>query len=79
MTARELLLREAPDWTEHDAEVALRAVQHEHDDPLLRAIANAPEDDEPWTEEDDTAVAEGRADLATGRTVSHEDMLRKYG
>ncbi len=30
MTAKELLLREAPSWTEHDAEVALRAVGHEH-------------------------------------------------
>jgi hypothetical protein len=30
MTAKEQLLREAPDWSEHDAEVALRAVQREH-------------------------------------------------
>lgn len=30
MTAKEQLLRQAPDWSEHDAEVALRAVEHEH-------------------------------------------------
>lgn len=30
MTAKELLLQEAPHWSEHDAEVALRAVGHEH-------------------------------------------------
>ncbi len=29
-TAKEQLLREAPDWSEHDAEVALRAVQRGH-------------------------------------------------
>jgi hypothetical protein len=32
MTAKELLLQEAPRWSEHDAEVALRAVEHEHED-----------------------------------------------
>jgi hypothetical protein len=30
MTAKEQLLRQAPDWSEHDAEVALRAVEREH-------------------------------------------------
>jgi hypothetical protein len=30
MTAKELLLQEAPGWSEHDAEVALRAVQRAH-------------------------------------------------
>jgi hypothetical protein len=30
MTAKEQLLQEVPDWSEHDAEVALRAVQREH-------------------------------------------------
>lgn len=30
MTAKEQLLQKAPDWSEHDAEVALRAVEREH-------------------------------------------------
>lgn len=30
MTAKEQPLREAPAWSEHDAEVARRAVQREH-------------------------------------------------
>jgi hypothetical protein len=30
MTAKEQLLREVPGWSEHDAEIALRAVEHEH-------------------------------------------------
>jgi hypothetical protein len=29
MTAKEQLLREAPAWSEHDAEIALRAVERE--------------------------------------------------
>ena len=32
MTAKEQLLQEAPTWSEHDAEIALRAVQREHAD-----------------------------------------------
>jgi len=46
---------------------------------MLLAFANAPEDDEPWTAEDEAAVAESRADFAARRTVSLEEMLRKYG
>lgn len=30
MTAKEKLLKEAPRWSEHDAQVALRAVEREH-------------------------------------------------
>jgi hypothetical protein len=30
MTTKEQLLQEAPGWSEHDAEIALRAVQREH-------------------------------------------------
>ncbi len=30
MTAKEQLIQEAPGWSEHDAEIALRAVQREH-------------------------------------------------
>lgn len=30
MTAKELLLEQVPTWSEHDAEVALAAVEHEH-------------------------------------------------
>lgn len=31
MTAKELLLQEAAHWSERDAKVALRAVEHEHE------------------------------------------------
>jgi hypothetical protein len=30
MTAKEQLLRKVPGWSEHDAEIALRAVEREH-------------------------------------------------
>lgn len=46
---------------------------------MLVAFANAPEDDEPWTDEDEAAVAEGRADFTTGHTISLDEMLSKHG
>jgi hypothetical protein len=45
-------------------------------DPVIAAFRDAPIDDEPWTEEDEAAAAEGRADLAAGRTISLDEALR---
>ncbi len=38
-------------------------------DPVLLAFMEAPEDDEPTTQEDLEALAEGRAELARGETI----------
>jgi hypothetical protein len=35
------LLQEAPQWTEHDAEIALRAVKHEHTSEEQRSEIDA--------------------------------------
>jgi hypothetical protein len=39
-------------------------------DPALLALLSAPEDDEPLTDDDLAAIAEGREDQAHGRTIS---------
>jgi hypothetical protein len=39
----------------------------------MTAFRDAPVDDEPWTDKDEAAAAEGRADLAAGRTVSPDE------
>jgi hypothetical protein len=44
-------------------------------DPVLLAFLNAPLDDEPLTEEDLTAIAEGRYDMAHGLTVPLADVM----
>jgi hypothetical protein len=44
---------------------------------VIAAFRNAPEDDEPWTAEDEAAVAEARADIAAGRTISLEQAMRE--
>ncbi len=79
MTSREKLHRLVDDLAENELVPTLRLVQSQRHDPVLQALAHAPEDDEPWTDQDEAAVAESRADIAAGRMVSHEEMLRKYG
>lgn len=48
------------------------------DDPVLRALAEAPLDDEPETEEERAAVAEAKAGIVRGEGVPHEDLVRRY-
>ncbi len=47
------------------------------DDPVLRALAAAPEDDEPLTSEDQVAIQEAYADLAAGRTIPDDEVRRR--
>jgi predicted transcriptional regulator len=79
VTTKERLHKLVDELSELEAERALSLVEKEREDPMIAAFRDAPEDDEPWTDEDEAAAAEGRADIAAGRTVSHEEMLRKYG
>jgi hypothetical protein len=50
-------------------------------DPVSLAIANAPIDDEPETEDERRAVAESKAWMAEypGQGIPHEDILREFG
>ena len=78
MTAKEKLLQRVTKLSEAEADETLRLLD-ERADPVLRAFREAPEDDEPWTAEDEAAVAEADADFAAGRTVSHEEIKREFG
>jgi hypothetical protein len=49
------------------------------DDPVLKALMNAPIDDEPLTDEERAAVAEGLADLESGDVISDDDLRRELG
>ena len=63
------LLDALPEDRLTDADVALTALA----DPILVAFLNAPEDDEPLTDADRAAIAEGRADVARGDVVAWDD------
>jgi hypothetical protein len=50
-------------------------------DPVSRAIANAPVDDEPESEEEHKAVADSKAwfDQRKGQGIAHEEVLADFG
>lgn len=77
MTPREELMRAVLDLPEDELDDALRLIDKR--DPLARRLDRAPLEDEEISSEEEEAAAEGRADVAAGRTISHEEMLRKYG
>jgi len=75
MTAKEKLRERVEALLEQQAADALRVLD-ERADPVIRAFGDAPADDEPWTDEDEAAAAQGRADLAAGQTVSLDEAMR---
>lgn len=60
-------------------ELDVAAKLRRHDDPLLHALATAPEDDEPFTAEDQAAIAQVASDRARGeRAIPLQEVMRKY-
>jgi hypothetical protein len=47
--------------------------------PAYRAALSAPPDDEPVTAGDAQAIANVRDEIAAGRVVSHDEILREFG
>ena len=54
-------------------------IERETADPLMRKLLEAPEDDEPETEDERAAVAEAEEDFKSGRVFSHEELKREFG
>lgn len=73
MTAKEKLRERIEGLSEEQASEALRLLE----DPVIAAFRDAPLDDEPWTEEDEIAAAQGRADIAAGHTVPLDQAIRE--
>jgi hypothetical protein len=48
-------------------------------DPVSIALANAPIDDEPVSEEEARDIAEAHASYARGEVVSNEEVLAEFG
>jgi predicted transcriptional regulator len=78
MTTREKAHKLLDELPESEIEPVVEFIVSRGDDPVTAAFRDAPEDDEPWTEEDEAAAAEGRADIAAGRTVSLEEIKREF-
>jgi len=79
MTAKEKLLERVTRLSEDEAGETLRLLD-ERVDPVVRAFRDAPEDDEPWSEEDEAALAEVEADRAAGvPSIPAGEIRRKHG
>ncbi len=50
------------------------ATERDPNDPVLRALLEAPEDDEPLPKEEEQAINEARMDVLAGRTVVLKDV-----
>lgn len=80
MTEKERLISLLEDLPEPEVHAALRFVEYLHRepaDPVLRALADAPFDDEPLTEEDRREIDASERDREAGRTVPHEEARRR--
>ena len=75
MTTKEALHRLTDELPEDQAEQLLRGIA----DPVLRARARAPIDDEPEMPQEAAAVAEGIADLERGDVLTTEQLRRELG
>lgn len=74
--AHALLDRVPPD----QMDAAVRFLEFLLLDPVARAAATAPVDDEPVTEEDSRLILDGKAALARGeRGIPMEEVLAEFG
>lgn len=80
MTERERLRALVDNLPEQEVHVALRFVEYlreTEEDPVVKALREAPPDDEPVTEEDLKVLEEAWEDVRQGRVVSHEEVQRR--
>ena len=67
------LVSELPD-SELDAARLYLEYLRNPGDPVLKALLEAPQDDEPLSKEDEQAVSEAKEDLENGRIISSETV-----
>jgi predicted transcriptional regulator len=79
MTVKERLHQLVDELSEAEADDALRYVASRREDPVVRLLDHAPAEDEEISVEEEAAAAEGRADIAAGRTFSLEEVKREFG
>ena len=81
MTTRETLHKLIDRLPKSEWEAVYRVLEERmaKHDPVLRAFLNAPEDDEPESEEERAAVEEAYEPLARGEVVSDEELRRELG
>jgi hypothetical protein len=81
MTTREMLHAIVDELPEADLVTAVRILKGLElaPDPLQIVLANAPLDDEPDNDDFDGGLTEARNEARSGKTISHEEVLRRLG
>lgn len=81
MVTKEHLHKLVDDLPQGEVEAARRYLEYLRDagDPLIRVLRQAPLDDEAEDDEERASVAEGRADIAAGRVVRHDEIKQEFG
>jgi hypothetical protein len=80
MTIQDELYRLVNELPESELHTAKRSLEYLRNmgDPVLRAMLEAPEYDEPETEGEKAAIAEAKDDFKAGRAVLHEKIKREF-
>ncbi len=80
MTTRERLHKLVDELSEQEADDALRYIAQRREDPVIAALRDAPEDDEPVTAADEQALGEVHTDRVAGvPRISYAEIKREYG
>ena len=81
MVTKEQLHRLVEELPQGELDAARRYLEYLRNmgDPLLRALMEAPMDDELEAEDERAAMGDARADLAAGRVVGHDAVRREFG
>jgi hypothetical protein len=77
MTTKEQLHKLVDELSEQEAGDALHYIASKRENGFASWLDSRPEDDEPLTGEEQTAIAEGRADVAGGRLTSLQEIERE--
>lgn len=64
----------AEELSEHQAQAALTLVEETQQDPMLRALGEAPQDDEPPTPDEDASAREAHAAYLRGEAISADEL-----
>lgn len=82
MTAKEELYQLIEKLPESELATARRFLEYlctVSQDPVARALQQAPIDDEPVTPEEAEAIREALREVERGETIPHEEVLRRLG
>jgi hypothetical protein len=79
VTAKEKLRSLVDELSEEEAASALLVVERRRADPMLRALATAPPDDEVSTPEEDAGAREALAAYQRGEALAPDELKRDLG